>query len=103
IFSWDPHVRVTVFGAVLSTTIWRVCTAGGDQMVIQHYMATRDVGATRRSYFIMCIATIVVTIVLALLGLALLGYFSRFPEALGPGLNLDARADHLFPYFVSNL
>jgi len=103
VFSWDPQVRATVFGAVLSTVIWRVCTAGGDQMAIQHYMATRDLRATRRSYLYTSIATIVVTLVLAVLGLALLGYFSRFPEMMGPGLNLNSRADHLFPYFVSNL
>jgi solute:Na+ symporter, SSS family len=102
-FSWDPHVRVTVFGAIVSTVIWRVCTAGGDQMAIQHYMATRDIAATRRSYLYTSIATILVTIVLAVLGVALLGYFSRFPEMLAPGLNLESRADHVFPYFVANL
>jgi SSS family solute:Na+ symporter len=103
LFSWDPQVRATVFGAVLSTVIWRVCTAGGDQMSIQHYMATSDVRATRRSYLFTCLANIAVTAVLAVLGLALLGYFTRFPEELGPGLNLGARADDLFPYFVSHL
>jgi SSS family solute:Na+ symporter len=102
-FSLDPHVRVTVFGATISMLIWRVCTAGGDQMAIQHYMATRDVTATRRSYFTMACAAMVVTIVLAVLGIALLGFFSRFPELLGPGMELEKSADHLFPYFVSNL
>lgn len=102
-FSFDPHVRVTVFGAVLSTVVWRVCTAGGDQMAIQHYMATKDIKATRRSYLTTCIATIVVTLVLAVLGLALLGYFTRFPEMLPAGINLESRADDVFPYFVSNL
>lgn len=103
VFSLDPHVRVTVFGAVLSTLIWRVCTAGGDQMAIQHYMATRDIAATRRSYLTTSIATIVVTIILAVLGLALLGFFIRFPEMLAAGMNLESKADHLFPYFVANL
>lgn len=101
-FSLDPHVRVTVFGATLSMLVWRVCTAGGDQMVIQHYMATRDVVATRRSYLIMCWATFAVTVMLAIVGLALLGFFSRFPQLLGPGMELEKSADHLFPYFVSN-
>ncbi len=102
-FSLDPHVRVTVFSATLSVIIWRVCTAGGDQMAIQHYMATKDVRATRRSYLITCIATAVVTIVLAVLGLALLGYFTRFPEMLAAGVDLKAHADDVFPYFVANL
>jgi SSS family solute:Na+ symporter len=72
-------------------------------MVIQHYMATRDVAAARRSYLITSLATIVVTVVLSVLGLALLGFFTRFPELLGPGMNLQKDADHLFPYFVTNL
>jgi SSS family solute:Na+ symporter len=101
-FSLDPHVRVTVFGATISMLVWRVCTAGGDQMVIQHYMATRDLAATRRSYLFMCWATFAVTVMLAIVGLALLGFFSRFPQLLGPGMELEKSADHLFPYFVSH-
>lgn len=102
-FSLDPHVRVTVVGSVLSLVIWRACTAGGDQMVIQHYMATRDVAAARRSYLVTSWATVVVTVVLSVLGLALLGFFTRFPELLGPGMTLQKNADHLFPYFVTHL
>jgi SSS family solute:Na+ symporter len=102
-FSLDPKVRVTVVGAVLNMLIWRVCTAGGDQMAIQRYMATRDVTAARRSYLVTSIATIVVTVVLAVLGLALLGFFTQFPELLGPGMTLQKNADHVFPYFIANL
>jgi solute:Na+ symporter, SSS family len=78
-----------------------VATAGGDQTAIQRYMATKNVVAARRSYLVTELATLVVTVVLALLGLALLGYFSRFPEALGPGMTLARDADRLFPYFIA--
>lgn len=103
LFSPDPRVRVTVVGALLSIVTWRIATAGGDQMVIQHYMATRDLAAARRSYLVTSIATIVVTVVLAVLGLALLGFFQRFPGLLGPGMDLYRDADHVFPYFVTHL
>lgn len=103
VFSLDPQVRVTVVGAIISVAIWRICTAGGDQMAIQHYMATKDLQATRRSYLVTSVATVGVTAVLAVLGLALLGYFSRFPELLGPGMDLQKNADSVFPYFVANL
>jgi|APGre2960657468_1045069.scaffolds.fasta_scaffold08182_2 SSS family solute:Na+ symporter len=103
VFSWDPYVRSTVFAAMLSTVIWRVCTAGGDQMAIQHYMATRDIKATRRSYFYTSLAAVVVLGVLGVLGLALLGFFTQFPELAGEGMSVTKRADHLFPHFVSNL
>jgi SSS family solute:Na+ symporter len=102
-FSLDPDVRATVFGATLSMAIWRICTAGGDQMVIQHFMATRDLATTRRSFLISCVAAVGITIVLAVLGLALLGFFAQFPEQLGPGMEIQKSADHLFPYFVSHL
>ncbi|MES2694575.1 MAG: sodium-coupled permease [Verrucomicrobiota bacterium] len=103
VFSLDPQVRVTVVGAIVSVVIWRICTAGGDQMAIQHYMATRDLKAARRSYLVNSAATVGVTVVLAVLGLALLGFFLRFPELLGPGMDLQKKADSVFPYFVANL
>jgi solute:Na+ symporter, SSS family len=102
IFSLDPYIRVTVVGAVLSPLVWRICTAGGDQMAIQHYMATRDAAATRRLYLVASLATVVVVLLLAILGMALLGFFSRFPELMRSDLNLASRADYLFPYFISN-
>ena len=101
-FSLDPHVRISVTGALINMLVWRICTAGGDQMAIQRYMATRDLAAARRSYLVTSIATIVVTVVLAVLGLALLGFFDRFAHLLGPGMTLEKNADHMFPYFIAN-
>ena len=34
LFSLDPRIRVSLFGAFVSTLIWRVSTAGGDQTAI---------------------------------------------------------------------
>lgn len=100
-FSWDPHVRVSVFGATLSMIIWRVSTAGGDQTAVQRYMATHDVTAARRSYLVTEGVTLLVTIVLALVGAALLYFFSE-PGRLGPGMSIAHNGDHLFPYFIAN-
>ena len=52
LFSIDPKVRVTVFGTIVCTTVWWVCTAGADQMAIQRYLATRDAKAARRAFLI---------------------------------------------------
>jgi solute:Na+ symporter, SSS family len=100
-FSLDPHERVTVFGATISMLVWRVATAGGDQTAVQRYMATADISAARRSYFITETATLVVTVVLALLGLALLGFFAR-EGTLAEGMTIRQNADHLFPYFIAH-
>jgi SSS family solute:Na+ symporter len=101
-FSLDPTVRVSVFGATVSTLVWWIATAGSDQTAVQRYMATRDARAARRSYLVNLIATIVVSVVLALLGMALLGFFSRYPGALGSGMTLKTHADRIFPYFIAN-
>ena len=101
VFSFDPYVRVTVFGAAISMLVWRVSTAGSDQTAVQRYMATKDIKSARRSYLITEISALVVTFVLAMLGLALLGFFSKFPGAMGPGMTLKKDGDKLFPYFIS--
>lgn len=101
-FSTDPYVRVTLVGAIVNMLVWRVATAGGDQMAIQRYMATKDVQSARRSYAVASYATVVVTAIIGVLGLALLGFFRQFPELLSDGMSIKADGDRLFPYFIAN-
>ncbi len=102
LFSLDPATRVTAFGTVISTMVWYVATAGGDQVSVQRFMATTDLRAARRAYGTQLVAIAVVTTVLALVGVALLGYFESFPEQLGAGMSLRADADQVFPFFIAN-
>jgi SSS family solute:Na+ symporter len=102
LFSIDPGVRATVFGSVLHGALWWICTAGSDQTAIQRFMATTDVRAARRSFLINSLAGFAVSVVLALVGFALLGYFQDDPERLGPELTIAENADLLFPYFISH-
>ena len=102
LFSLDPATRVTAFGTVISTMVWYIATAGGDQVSVQRFMATTDLRAARRAYGTQLVAIAVVTTVLALVGAALLGYFEAFPEQLGNGLSLRSDADHVFPFFIAN-
>lgn len=99
-FSFDPTVRVTVFNVVVGIMVWRIATACSDQTAFQRYMAVKDVAAARRSYLTTELATIAVTILLGLLGFALLGFFTRYPGALGPGMSIKNDGDILFPYFI---
>ncbi|MCA9429933.1 MAG: sodium-coupled permease, partial [Candidatus Omnitrophica bacterium] len=101
VFSFDPKVRVTAFGTVLGVVCWYVSTAGGDQVSIQRFMATRDADAARRAYGTQMVVSAVVVVVLFLVGLALLGYFRAHPEWLPEGTNLRKDADDLFPLFIS--
>jgi len=99
-FSLDPTVRVTVFGTMVYGTLWWICTAGSDQMAIQRYLATRDARAARRAFLVNNVADAAVTVLLALLGLALLGFYRAHPEHLSKALNLKQDADYLFPRFI---
>jgi len=108
LFSLDPTVRASVFGSVVAATTWWVCTSGSDQMAIQRYLATRDaaglgaVRAARRAFLVNNVANACVTVILALLGFALLGFYHAHPEYLGSNANLNQDADFLFPHFIVN-
>jgi SSS family solute:Na+ symporter len=98
---YDPQARMSLVGVLVSTFFWHVCTCGSDQMAIQRYLATRDVRSARRMFNISLAAGAVVTLLLALLGLALLQWFRQHPDMLAPGQSIDKSADQLFPRFIA--
>ncbi|REJ72858.1 MAG: sodium-coupled permease [Planctomycetota bacterium] len=102
LFSLSPAVRVTVFGSMLHGGLWWICTAGGDQTAVQRFMSTRDAAAARRSFLFNSIANAAVSVVLAFVGFALLGYFLSDSSRLPPGWTIAEDADQLFPHFLSD-
>lgn len=102
VFSLDPWTRLTVVGVLVSQTLWTICTAGGDQTAVQRYMATTDAAAARKSYLVKSVASILVSITLALVGLALMAYYRQFPEQFINGATVAGGADKLFPYFIAH-
>ena len=102
IISFDPRVRISVIGSMISMGTWLVCTAGGDQTSVQRFMATEDATAARRAYAIQLTASATVAIVLGLVGFALLGYFASNPERLPEHLDLYNDADDVFPWFIAH-
>lgn len=96
----DPYSRMSLAGVFVSTFFWYLCTAGSDQMAIQRYLATRDVKSARRMFNISMIAGVVVTVLLALLGMALLSWFRSHPEMLAEGQSIAHHGDQLFPRFI---
>ena len=102
IISWDPSVRLTVVGVVVSRVIWQVCTMGGDQVSVQRFMATHDAVAARRSLAVNLLVGTVVLTTLFLAGFALLAYYEANPEHLGSTLSLALDADKVFPHFIAH-
>ena len=102
VFDWNPAVRVTVIGSILSGAVWTIFTYGSDQVAIQRYLATRDAKAARRALYINVGAGLAVSVLLAGLGFSVLGFFQSHPHAIADGKDLLADADFLFPHFIAN-
>ncbi|MBT5873250.1 MAG: sodium/solute symporter [Candidatus Latescibacteria bacterium] len=100
-FSFDPAVRLSVLGSILSSAVWAICTAGGDQTAVQRFMATRDAAAARRSYATQLVVNVVVVTTLWITGFALMGYYQAYPDLLPVGIDLDVEADRVFPHFIA--
>ncbi len=100
VFSIDPHVRLTIVGAIVLNALWSICTYGSDQTAIQRFMATGNSRAARRSLLVNLIASIVVMCVLALVGFALLGFYSNNPQLIQGEGGLAQQADNLFPQYI---
>ena len=102
VFDWNPAIRVTVIGSILSGAVWTIFTYGSDQVAIQRYLATRDAKAARRALYINVGAGFAVSVLLAGLGFSVLGFFQANPHAIADGKDLLADADFLFPHFIAN-
>ena len=101
IFSLDPSTRVTVVGAILTVFVYACANAGGDQVSIQRFMATKDAKTARKAIGMQLCVAAVVTLTLAVTGLALLGYFQANPQFLPVGMTLKENADKIFPHFIA--
>jgi SSS family solute:Na+ symporter len=101
-FSVDPHVRVTMVGSFLSTIVYWVCTAASDQLAIQRYLTTRDAATARRAFLLNNTADTVVTIVLTLVGAALLAYYQRGPGVLPGSISITKNGDAVFAHFIGH-
>ena len=103
VFSTNLSTRVTLLGSLVNYFIWHTCTAGGDQVSVQRFMATEDANAARRALATQLIVAVFVTATLYCVGFALLGYFNANPDLLPGTGSLKERADDVFPYFIANL
>jgi len=96
----DATERLTIMNALLTTFIWYIASSGSDQMSIQRFLATENVHTARKTFGVSLITTFVVQVLLGLVGLAVLAYFTAFPQYLGPGESVGTDADTLFPKFI---
>ena len=99
-WGFDPDVRVSFGMLLLSTTLWYVCTNGSDQMSIQRFLATRDAAAARKTLAVSQVTDVTVSLLLALTGVAILGFYRAHPPQFDTGQTFGTSGDQLFPKFI---
>ena len=99
-WGFDPDARVSFGMLLLSTTLWYVCTNGSDQMSIQRFLATRDAAAARKTLAVSQITDVLVSLLLALTGVAILGFYRAQALQFDAGQAIGTIGDQLFPKFI---
>jgi SSS family solute:Na+ symporter len=99
---WFHSSDRSVLGFLLSMVVWYVAMAGADQMAIQRYLATRNVKSARRALGWAWSVEACAFLLMALIGMALLAWFTKHPELLGNGESISDTPDRLFPRFIVN-
>ena len=104
VFSLNAFDRVTIVGALVQATLWWVCAATSDQMMIQRFLCTPDARSARRSFLSCLLGDGAFNLVLWIIGFAILGYFQHFAEqSPKPAVLLSHQADDLFPHLISTV
>ncbi|MBK8857784.1 MAG: hypothetical protein IPN11_08920 [Opitutaceae bacterium] len=83
-FTTDPQVRVTMLGTLVCTVIFWVCTTASDQLAVQRCLTTRDAGSARRAFLVNNLGDAVITLILTVVGLALLAFTVTSPGCCPP-------------------
>ena len=101
-FIWAPKrgVRMTVCNFFLMNLCWQVCTASSDQMAIQRYLSVKDARSASRTYYTSLTSSGAIIILLGVVGLMVMAYFSMNPQLLPAGQDIHSAADILFPTFI---
>lgn len=101
-FSLDPGVRLSVLSVIIYGCSYWIMTATGDQVVIQRFLSTKNERAARQSFGLSILGDALTGGVLFMTGMALAGYYLRFPAELpNPDVGLAGQADQLFPHFIA--
>jgi SSS family solute:Na+ symporter len=100
-FTLDPNVRLSVVSVIIYGCSYWIMAATGDQIVIQRFLSTKDAASARRSFGLSLVGDAVTSMVLFLTGLALVGFYLRYPGTLpDASASLSAQSDKLFPHFI---
>tara|TARA_B100000809_G_scaffold251750_1_gene285625 strand:+ start:2514 stop:4019 length:1506 start_codon:yes stop_codon:yes gene_type:complete len=100
LFDWDPRVRITAMGLIIQTFFAKICLHGSDQVAVQRYLSTPSASAAAKSFLSYVGCALALTIVTAILGLALTSYAEYGPD--GAQWSGPSDADEVFPWFIAH-
>ncbi len=99
-FSWDPTVRATVGTVAINMAVWQLCMHTSNQVTVQRYFSTRDVRSARRSLVVSGVFYAGITVLLVMVGLAVMHYYLSTGARLDGNLNAARQQDLIFPVFA---
>ena len=96
LFSFDPTVRMTLFAVIASQFFWTSCLNVSDQVIVQRWLATPSLEASRRSVWVAILLQMLVVSLLAFCGLALFATYLAASRPADGGLPEGNRSGRRF-------
>ena len=96
---WDPtSAQLAIWVVVLGAIGQNIASYTSDQAVVQRYMTTPDAKRAAKSIWTAAFLAVPATFLFFLLGTALWGFYSAYPDRLDPTF----KTDQIFPLFIAN-
>lgn len=93
-FSLDVANRSTVFSIAIGMTFWHVCTHGSNQVALQRYFSVKTPWEARKSFLVNALSSIGLSMVLAVVGVALMYFILNDGFAGGDMLKTQSELVH---------
>ncbi len=98
--SWDPTVRVTLWGVLIGGVFYNLIQMATDQVSVQRYLTATSLKTAQRSLWIKLALVLPVIAVFYLTGLVLYAFYQTRGDPLKAGL--ISKSDQILPFFVIN-
>ena len=93
--------QATFLALIVSSLVASLGFYTVDQTMVQRYFSARDLRTARRAFWLKAVSGTMITISLALLGMALLSYYTSFPLPERPA-GMEFQSDWKYPYFIAS-
>ncbi len=96
--SFDPTVRLTLWGLLIGAAFMHLVQMATDQVSVQRYLSARSMAVARRGLWLKLFMTLPVTAVFYGTGLVLYAYYQVHGDPMAAGH--ISKPDQILPYFV---